>query len=257
MLHLIDSHCHLDFDVFDNDRDSVIQRCTELGVKDIVVPAVSRLGWPKLIEVCAERQMLHPALGLHPMFMQQHQASDIEALEWAINDFQPVAIGEIGLDFFIPEHDPQSQIALFEAQIRLAEHYQLPVILHVRKAHDAVLKVLRQSKVKGGIVHAFNGSLQQAEQYQSLGFLFGVGGALTYPRAQKLRRLFASLPEHSIVLETDSPDMPLSGYQGQRNSPEMIPQVLETLAQIRNCSAATLAAVTTDNCRRIFSLHSS
>lgn len=251
---LIDSHCHLDFEDFDHDRQQVIQHCMAQGITHIIVPGVTRDSWPRLLDVCEQHQILKPTLGLHPMFMLQHQDSDLEALQQVIEQTHPLAIGEIGLDFFLPGQDKQAQIRLFEAQIRLAEQFDLPVILHVRKAHDEVLKVLRQSHVKGGIVHAFNGSLQQAEHYMKQGFLFGVGGALTYPRAQKLRALFTTLPLDHIVLETDAPDMPLAGHQGQRNSPEKIPDIRDTLAELREQTSAEIAATTTANCQRLFNL---
>jgi TatD DNase family protein len=255
MMPLIDSHCHLDFSAFDEDRQQVLDHCSQLGLTHIIVPGVTRESWPALIETCAHSEMMRPALGLHPMFMQAHQDSDIEVLAQAVETHRPVAIGEIGLDFFLNGHDKDAQTALFEAQIHLAIKFELPVILHVRKAHDEVLKVLRQVKgLKGGIVHAFNGSMQQAEFYMQQGFLFGVGGAVTYPRAQKLQRLFTELPLSSIVLETDAPDMPLAGHQGERNSPEMIPQVLEKLAEIRDESARDIAKATSSNCLKLLEL---
>lgn len=255
MMPLIDSHCHLDFSDFDDDRDAVIKRCHQLGLKRVIIPGVIRNSWPRLLNTCERYPMLEPALGLHPMFMHQHQSGDMEQLEQALARHQPIAVGEIGLDFFVRGHDKQAQTELFSAQIKLAEKFDLPVILHVRKAHDEVLKVLRQSSVRGGIVHAFNGSLQQAEHYMKQGFLFGVGGALTYPRAQKLQGLFTALPPESIVLETDAPDMPLAGHQGERNSPEMIPLVLQHLAELRQIPAEQLAAITTANCEKLFKLH--
>jgi len=252
MLHLIDSHCHLDFHTFDIDREAVLSRCLEQSINDVIVPGISHKSWPRLIEICAQSPVLHLALGLHPMFMHEHQTTDVEALEWAINDYQPIAVGEIGLDYYLPGHDKQAQMVLFEGQIQLAEKFELPVILHVRKAHDEVLKVLREHSLKGGIVHAFNGSLQQAEHYQKLGFLFGVGGALTYPRAQKLQGLFKALPLDAIVLETDAPDMPLVGHQGERNTPEMIPTILDKLAELRAETTSQIAAATTHNCKQLF-----
>lgn len=251
---LIDSHCHLDFADFDADRQDVLQRCSDLGVNHIIVPGVSRESWAPLIKTCADYPQLHPALGMHPMFMHQHQTDDLQLLATSIEQNNPVAVGEIGLDFFLPGHDKAAQIALFEAQIELAQDFELPVILHVRKAHDEVLKVLRKSALKGGIVHAFNGSMQQAEFYMQQGFLFGVGGALTYPRAQKLQRLFTDLPLDAIVLETDAPDMPLAGHQGERNSPEHIPLIAETLAELRHEEVSTIAATTTANSQRLFNL---
>ena len=255
MMPLIDSHCHLDFNAFDHDREQVLDHCKALGLTHIIVPGVTRDSWPALMNHCAQHEMMRPALGLHPMFMQSHQDSDLDALEQAIENHRPVAIGEIGLDFFLNGHDKEAQTALFEAQIQLAIAFELPVILHVRKAHDEVLKVLRQARgLKGGIVHAFNGSMQQAEFYMQQGFLFGVGGAVTYPRAQKLQRLFCDLPLTSIVLETDAPDMPLAGHQGERNSPEMIPQVLEKLTELRDESAELIAETTSNNCRKLLEL---
>lgn len=251
---LIDSHCHLDFSVFDADREAILQRCAELGIEHLIVPAVSQQSWSPLLTICSDSPQLHPALGLHPMFMQEHQPDDIDALATLLEQIQPVAVGEIGLDFFLPGHDKPTQTALFEAQIELAQHFDLPVILHVRKAHDQVLKVLRRASLKGGIVHAFNGSMQQADFYMQQNFKFGVGGALTYPRAQKLQRLFTELPLDAIVLETDAPDMPLAGHQGERNSPEHIPLIAEKLAELRHQPVSAIAAATTSNCKALFQL---
>ncbi|SFJ88954.1 TatD family hydrolase [Methylophaga sulfidovorans] len=252
MMHLIDSHCHLDFDVFDHDRKEILSRCEAEGIQHIIVPGVTAKQWPTLIKTCAQYPMLKLALGLHPMFMAEHQASHIDELRSALITHQAIAVGEIGLDFFIADADKNAQTELFKAQLKLAAEFNLPVILHVRKAHDEVLKLLREIKVPGGIVHAFNGSLQQAEHYQKLGFLFGAGGALTYSRANKLKTLFSQLPEEHIVLETDAPDMPLSGYQGQRNTPERLPMILSMLAELRMVSEQSLAAATTANCQKLF-----
>jgi TatD DNase family protein len=254
MMPLIDSHCHLNFSHFDADRAAVIKHCADLGLQYIIVPGITRESWPEQLRLCEQHPMLKPALGLHPMFMQEHKDEDIAALASALETHRPLAVGEIGLDFFRPGHDKKAQTRLFEAQIALAEQHQLPVILHVRKAHDEVLKVLRQVSLPGGIVHAFNGSMQQAEFYMQRGFLFGVGGALTYPRAQKLQGLFKALPLEHIVLETDSPDMPLAGHQGERNSPEMIPTILSHLADLRRQPAELIATTTTENCQRLFKL---
>ena len=252
-MYLIDSHCHLDFPCFDNDRDVILERCQQQGIKQIIVPGVSRQSWEKLLNLCQHTAMLHPALGLHPVFLSAHQTDvDIAALETAIQQHSPIAVGEIGLDFFIADHDKAKQLALFSAQIELAETYQLPVILHVRKAHDEVLKVLRQHSLSGGIVHAFNGSMQQANAYMKLGFVFGIGGALTYSRAHRLHRLFSTLPLEHIVLETDAPDMPLANQQETRNTPENLPQILTTLATLRSISPSLIAQITSANCQRLF-----
>ncbi|MEX1200942.1 MAG: TatD family hydrolase [Methylophaga sp.] len=254
MLPLIDSHCHLDFADFDADRDAIISNCQALGLTDIILPAVTCERWPQLIQICQQSPVLHYALGCHPMFMDQHSEDALSQLDTAIQQFRPIAVGEIGLDFYLPGHHKKNQMTLFEGQLKLAEKHQLPVILHVRKAHDEVLKLLRQIPLNGGIVHAFSGSLQQAQQYQTQGFLVGIGGALTYPRAQRLQGLFSQLPLSQIALETDAPDMPFCGHQGERNSPEYIPLVAEKLAELRSESMAEIASQTSANVRRLFAI---
>lgn len=251
---LIDSHCHLDFEQFDHDREAILQHCQQLGVNDIVLPAVMASSWPSLIEVARSSTMLHLALGLHPLFMAQHKQEHLDKLEKLVQQHNPIAIGEIGLDFYHPEHDKAAQIDLFSKQLNIAQTKQLPVLLHIRKAHDPTLQLLKKIPVYGGIVHAFNGSLQQADSYQKLGFLFGVGGVISNPKAHKLRRLFAALPLSSLVLETDAPDMPLYQQHGQRNTPENIPLILDFLTEIRSESRHDIAQATRDNSRRILNI---
>ena len=254
MLHLIDSHCHLDFNDFDADRQVILTNCLQSGIEKIVIPGVTVNSWPKQIELCNSNPMLSLALGCHPMFMEEHPEDAAQLLDQAVHQYRPIAIGEIGLDFYVADANISAQLSLFEAQLDVAVKYALPVILHVRKAHDDVLKILRQKKLSGGIVHAFSGSAQQAAQYRDLNFLLGIGGALTYPRAQRLQRLFTELPLSQIVLETDAPDMPLCGHQGQRNTPENIPVILEKLSQLRDETCEHIAEVTTSNCRQLFGI---
>jgi len=250
-MHLIDSHCHLDFEQFEIDRENILSHCQKLGVKDIIVPGVEANKWDKLIEICSQSEALHPALGLHPMFMDSHQPEHILLLKKYIANNNILAIGEIGLDFYLANHDKTAQISLFSAQLKIAQQSQLPVLLHVRKAHDQTISLLKKYPVNGGIVHAFNGSMQQAEQYQQLGFVFGVGGAITHPRSTRLRSLFSELPLSSIVLETDAPDMPLLELQDKRNTPENIPAILSALAEVRSENAEDIGLVTTTNCQRV------
>lgn len=254
MLHLIDSHCHLDFNDFDADRQVILTNCLQSGIEKIVIPGVTVNSWPKQIELCNSNPMLSLALGCHPMFMEEHPEDAAQLLDQAVHQYRPIAIGEIGLDFYVADANISAQLSLFEAQLDVAVKYALPVILHVRKAHDDVLKILRQKKLSSGIVHAFSGSAQQAAQYRDLNFLLGIGGALTYPRAQRLQRLFTELPLSQIVLETDAPDMPLCGHQGQRNTPENIPVILEKLSQLRDETCEHIAEVTTSNCRQLFGI---
>ncbi len=250
-MQLIDSHCHLDFTDFDNDRDRVLSACRRLDIQHIILPAVTREKWPKLLSLCKQHPQLHATLGLHPLFMAIHQPADIQVLQQAIIQHQPIAIGEIGLDFYLPNHDKTTQVTLFRQQLQIAQTHDLPVLLHVRKAHDETLKQLRSATVRGGIVHAFNGSRQQADNYIKLGFLFGIGGAITHPRATKLRKLMQDLPLSSLALETDAPDMPLYQHTG-RNSPTYLPEVLVCLAELRNEPIKILAQATTENVRRLF-----
>ena len=251
---LIDSHCHIDFEQFQSDRTEVLTRCMQHHVDKIIVPGVTAKAWPHLLDVCKQSKQLFPALGLHPMFMAQHQAQDIPLLIDYIDTYQPIAVGEIGLDFYIPGHDKPSQITLFEQQLKIAADHDLPVILHVRKAHDQVLLLLRKYHLKGGIVHAFNGSLQQAQLYIQLGFLLGVGGTISYDRATRLRALFAELPLSTLVLETDAPDMPLQDQDKTRNSPEFIPHILAALAALRPESIDVIAHATTDNVQTLLAI---
>ena len=246
-MELVDTHCHLDDAAFDADRDQVLERCREYGVTRIVVPAVAAAGWDGLLALCRSRPGLYPALGLHPVHVDTHVDADVGALAAQIEAQRPVAVGEIGLDYYLQGLDRDRQQALFEAQLAIARDAGLPVLLHVRKAHDAVLATLRRLRVKGGIAHAFNGSLQQARQYLALGFRLGFGGTLTYEGSTRIRRLAAELPGEALVLETDAPDMVVAGHRGERNSPEYLPQCLQALANVRGEDPAQLAALTTRN----------
>lgn len=254
MMKLIDSHCHLDFDIFNHDRDALLARCKIKGVDDIVIPAVTAQAWESLISICHSSTMLHLALGLHPLFVDDHSPEDLTRLKQVIMQNSPCAVGEIGLDFYHSNYDKVSQIDYFTKQLKIAQQFQLPVLLHVRKAHDHVIQLLKKHPVSGGIVHAFNGSIQQAEHYQKLGFVFGVGGAITHPKARKLRALFQQLPLSSIVLETDAPDMPLHQQESSRNTPENIPYIINILAELRPESRDEIACETTQNSQRVLNL---
>lgn len=253
-MELIDTHCHLDAADFDADRRQVLERARQQGVRSMVVPAVDAEHWAGLIQLCDSEQALFPALGLHPVYLQVHKPEDISALESEIEQRRPVAVGEIGLDYFIRELDREKQRVLFEAQLEVARNAGLPVILHVRKAHDQALSILRRIRVRGGTAHAFNGSLQQARQYIDMGFKLGFGGMLTYQRSHRLRRLAAALPVDAIVLETDAPDMVVAAHRGERNSPEYLPYCLRALAEVRNEDDDFLARQTTVNARSVFAL---
>lgn len=246
-MQLIDTHCHLDVAEFDADRDAVLARARAGGVEHIVVPGIAADAWDRLVALCTSDPGLHPALGLHPVYVEQHRPEALADLSLAIAAHHPVAVGEIGLDFYLRELDRCRQTTLFTAQLAIAREAGLPVLLHVRKAHDETLALLRKARVVGGICHAFNGSLQQARQYLELGFKLGFGGMLSYQRSHKLHRLARELPLDAMVLETDAPDMPPAGHHGERNSPEYLPEILHALAVLRDEEPASVAAQTTRN----------
>jgi len=252
--HLIDTHCHLDVEDFASDRGAVVDRARAAGVAGIVVPAIHAAGWAALIALCVGASDLHPALGLHPIYLAQRRDAHISALERALADLHPVAIGEIGLDYFVRGLDRDRQQAVFEAQLAVAAAAGLPVLLHVRKAHDQALAMLRRIPVCGGIAHAFSGSLQQAHQYIELGFKLGFGGMLTFERSSKLRALARDLPLKALVLETDAPDLTVASHRGERNSPEYLPEVLAALAEVRQEDPTRVAAQTTHNARELLRL---
>ncbi|MGD8937421.1 MAG: TatD family hydrolase [Thiogranum sp.] len=253
-LELVDTHCHLDVSEFDADRDAVIARAQAAGVCQMVVPAVDAAHWQGLVSLCRSRQGLYPALGMHPVYWQQHRQEHLGGLAEGIETWRPVAVGEIGLDFFIAGVDREVQRRLFAAQLDIARDAGLPVILHVRKAHDDVLAMLKRHAVKGGIAHAFNGSLQQAHKYLEFGFKLGFGGMLTYERSRKIRALAKALPMQAIVLETDAPDMTVASHHGERNSPEYLPECLQALAEVRDEAPELLARQSTDNARDVLGL---
>lgn len=252
---LIDTHCHLDDIQFEPDREQVLARCAREGIRRIVVPGVEAAGWDNLINLCHSHAGLYPALGMHPMYLDCHRPEHLDQLLQQVEEYRPVAIGEIGLDFYIDGPDEENQEELFYSQLDIARQTQLPVLIHCRKAHDRILKALREKQVCGGIAHAFNGSQQQAHQYIDLDFKLGFGGTLTYARSSKLRKLAASLPLDAIVLETDAPDMTVASHRGERNSPEYLPECLAALADIRDDDPAFLAWQTTANAEAVLNLN--
>jgi TatD DNase family protein len=253
-MQLVDTHCHLDLDAFAGDVDRVIGEARMRGVAAFVVPAVTRSRWSSLLDLCGRHTDLHPALGLHPVFLAEHVDADLPALVCAVERKRPIAIGEIGLDHQVDGLDRERQSRLLDAQLVIARDFGLPVLLHVRKAHEQMLAALRRTRVCGGIAHAFNGSLEQAHRYVDLGFRLGFGGMLTYERSTRLRRLAAELPLDAIVLETDAPDMSPAAHHGERNSPAWLPEVLFSLAEVRKANPLVLAHATTRNACTVLGL---
>lgn len=250
----IDTHCHLDAAEFAAEQDAVAAQALQLGVA-IVIPAVARDNFATVAALAHQYAHCSYALGIHPVFVPQAEDSDLailrEAVALAMADPRFVAIGEIGLDFFIPSLTTpalrEKQEFFYAEQLKIARDFGLPVLLHVRKSQDSILKHLRRIKVSGGIAHAYNGSFQQAQTFIELGFKLGFGGAMTYTRALQIRRLATTLPIEAIVLETDAPDMSPAWLHPQRNSPEQLLRIGQALAELRGISVEAVAQLTAAN----------
>lgn len=254
MLVLADSHVHLDDTAFDADRAAVVERARSVGVGLQVIPGIDAASWPRIQALCTPGSGLFPAYGMHPLFLRQHRPEHLALLsQWLTNE-HPVAVGEIGLDFYQPGLDADTQRDYFKQQLTLAREFDLPVILHARAAMDEVTAALRRMGGLRGVVHSFSGSAQQAEQLWKLGFHLGIGGPVTYERAQRLRRIVAQMPIEYLLLESDAPDQPLSTHRGQRNEPARVAEVLHCIAGLRNEAPEAVAAATTANARRLFAL---
>ena len=252
---LIDTHCHLDAGEFDSDRDAVVERAVAAGVARIVVPAVEAAGFDGVRALAARHACVRYALGIHPTYVDRAAEADLarlrDAVRQALGDPAFVAIGEIGLDHFVPGLDRVRQERFLEAQLRLAVEVGLPVILHVRRSQDTVLKHLRRLRPRGGIAHAFNGSAQQAAAFVDLGFVLGFGGAMTFERALRIRGLAAALPREACVLETDSPDIPPAWLDRRRNEPGELPGIAQAFAALRGEPTEVAIATTAANVRRV------
>lgn len=251
---LIDSHIHLDMPAFDADREAVIERAQHIGVTDMVIPATTAATWPRLHALCHDRPRLHPAYGLHPMFLACHHHAHIAALDAWLDAHRAVAVGECGLDWYLDDTDPQAQWQYFHAQIALAVRHDLPLIMHARRAEEDVMQTLRKNTGVRGVVHSYAGSEEQARQLWDMGIHISLGGPLTYPRARRLHRLVASMPLQQLLLETDAPDQPGVRHRGQRNEPAWLDEVVHAVARLRDESPAHVAAVTRANTRRLFAL---
>jgi TatD DNase family protein len=254
MTELFDSHSHLDDPEFDADRDAVVARARAAGVTGQLIPAIDAAGWDGIADLCRRHPGLHPAWGLHPMLVADHRPEHLEALRARIEAERPRAVGECGLDFYIEGLDPEAQRHYFRAQLGIAREFDLPVVVHARRAVEEVTLTLKKFPGVRGVVHSFPGSPEQARQLRDLGFCIGLGGPVTYDRARKLHAVAAAVPLDQLLLETDAPDQPGQGHQGERNEPARLPQVLEAIARLRDEPADAIAAATTANARRLFGL---
>lgn len=256
-MRLIDTHTHLDFPDFDADRDAVLARSRALGVQRMVVLGVYQANWQRLWHLVEANEGLYAAFGLHPVYLDEHQPQHLDELRDWLSRLagQPklCAVGEFGLDYYLENLDRQRQQAVFEAQLNLAAEFELPALLHVRRAHATTIATLKRFRLaRGGIIHAFAGSYEEAREYIKLGFRLGLGGAATWPQANRLRKVVAQLPLESIVLETDSPDMAPAMHPNQRNSPEYLTDICSELAALRGVTAEELAAASSRNADELF-----
>ncbi len=251
---LIDTHCHIDFDAFNTDRDEILQRALGKGVQHIICPATHRQGWGNLSAICRKGSFLIPTYGLHPMFLHRHQASDLKDLRCWIDTEQPHAIGECGLDFYDKTLDRSKQEFFFEGHIELAREFKRPLIIHARKSVERVTSLLHHHTELKGVFHSYSGSWEQAQILIKRGFSFGFGGPITWEGSHKLHRLIRKIPLQYILLETDAPDQPDNTHRGSRNEPSYLPIIAEAVARLKGITTAEVARVTTANARRLFNL---
>lgn len=253
---LIDSHCHLNVAPLAPQIETVIGDARDAGVHEFIIPGITASQWGESLLLGSLHTGVYCAAGLHPLFLEHHHNRDLTQLQDLCQQKKLVGIGEIGLDFYNGRQQETKQQQLFEQQLAIASKANLPVILHVRKAHDQLLATLRRKHfTKGGTVHAFNGSYQQAEKYIELGFAIGIGGSITYDRATKIRAVATQLPEESIVLETDSPDMLIAGKEKGPNLPEYLIEILDVLSKLRQTTPEQLGKATLLNTHRVFNIN--
>lgn len=256
-LHFIDTHCHFDFPPFTTREAESLVLATGAGVQRIIVPSISADRFSGVLALAARFSRLHAALGLHPIWIAEHRDEHLIRLEQLLSCQDPavVAVGEIGLDLYMDNPQFSRQEALLDSQLSLARRYHLPVILHSRRTHDKLAMHLRRHLLdRTGVVHGFAGSYEQAKRFVDLGYKIGVGGTITYPRASKSRDVIARLPLDALLLETDAPDMPLNGWQGQPNRPERVAEVFKVLCTLRPEPAQVLAAQIMRNTQQLFML---
>lgn len=229
----IDSHCHLDFPEFDADRERVFAQAASVGVTQFLVPATTYQSWDKVYQLKQANSAVRIAYGIHPYFLVSQQISVLDKLEQRAAEDKVIAIGEVGLDFGPKQINSDTQLDFLNKQLDIAQNLNLPVVLHARKSYDQLFSILKKYRIGSGVIHAFSGSEVQAKRFLDIGFLLGIGGVITYPRGHKLRSLLSHLSDDSFLLETDSPDMPVFGYQGQRNVPERIVEIAQIVAEVR------------------------
>ncbi|CNI53426.1 metal-dependent hydrolase [Yersinia mollaretii] len=255
--YFVDTHCHFDFPPFSGAEAASLASAAQANVRQLIIPAVSAAYFPRILALAERYPPLFAALGLHPLYIAEHQEADLATLAsyLANKPEKLLAVGEMGLDLYMDEPQFPRQLALLQAQLKLAKQHDLPVILHSRRSHDQLAAALRKAALPcTGVVHGFAGSLAQAQAFIRLGYYIGVGGTITYERAQKTRNVMAVLPLSALLLETDAPDMPLAGFQGQPNRPERAAQVFAALCELRPEAPHEIATHLLENSQRLFQL---
>lgn len=249
---LVDTHIHLDAAEFGHDREAVLAAARSAGVGRFVVPGVEVANFDAVAALAAAHPDVRHAYGIHPLYVARAGPDDLDAVAERLARGDAIAVGEIGLDFYVDDVDPQLQERYYVAQLELAKRHGLPVILHVRRAVDAILKQLRRIEVPGGVAHAFNGSRQQADTFIALGFKLGFGGTMTFDGSRRIRELASTLPLHALVLETDAPDIPPAWAPRQRNEPANLAPYAAVLADLRGIPVEEVIAATGENARDVF-----
>ncbi len=251
---LIDAHCHLDFEVFDLDRDNVLQRAADKHISDIIIPGTEKKYWDRIQRLCSSHNNLHACYGLHPYWVAQHNTHDLKDLNKYIEANGPVAVGECGLDFRPQQADKKVQLNFFEAQLNIANEKQLPAVIHSVNATETVIKTLKKYKGITGMIHSYSGSSEQARQLIDLGFYISVGGSVTYERANKIKKTVKDMPLTSLVIETDAPDQADESNHNKRNEPAFLINTLNAIAAIRKESVEHIAEQTSFNAKKLFAL---
>jgi TatD DNase family protein len=253
---LIDSHSHIDNPRFDPDRLEVIERAKIAGVSRQIVPAIQSKWWSRLKACCDSDDSLFPAYGLHPLYISQYQANDLLALETWLQSEPAIAVGECGLDYYNVKYDQERQLFYFEAQLGLAQQFELPVIIHARHSVEDVIHMLQNNRGVYGVLHSYSGSYEQAVKLIDLGFMLGFGGPVTSPHAKRLQRIIKRLPLDAMILETDSPDQPDFNHLKERNEPAYLSDVALFISNLIGIEASKLASTTSNNAEQLFNLPS-
>jgi len=252
--HLIDAHCHLDFESFADDFEDVLQRAKEKNISDIIIPGTQKKYWQRITSLCVDYSMLHPCYGLHPYWIRQHNKIDIADLEKYITSNTAIAVGECGLDFRAQQADKDLQLYFFEAQLKIAETLQLPVIIHSVNATEMVIGSIKKFKNLRGMIHSYSGSFEQAKQLIDLNFFISISGSVTYDNAKKIRAVAKAIPLTSLLIETDAPDQPDKINQGKRNEPAFITNTLDAISELRDEQREIIARQTTSNAKSLFNI---